>query len=174
MTTTASPTLFAGVDPGAGGAIALLDPVTQELTVLDMPVHEITVGRSKRKVLDLGTLARWFEMHAPSIKLAVVESVHAMPKQGVSSSFSFGFAAGALQAFVAASFTPMHLVSPAVWKRVFGLTSDKDASRRAVSRMFPRSAHLFGRKKDDGRAEAALLAVYGCTLVHRSKQGVSP
>ena len=37
----------------------------------------------------------------------------------------------------------------------------KDQSRALASNLFPQSAYLFKRVKDDGRAEAALIAYYG-------------
>ena len=53
------------------------------------------------------------------------------------------------------------LVPPQVWKRRFNLTSDKDASRARASELLPAHAHLWPLKEHDGRAEAALLALYG-------------
>jgi crossover junction endodeoxyribonuclease RuvC len=156
--------LYMGVDPGLSGAVAVFDPARQHLTLLDMPVHSIRVGRGKRKQIDLGELARFVDVYAADVAKATIESVHAMPKQGVSSSFSFGFAAGVVQGVIAAHFIPVQLVTPAVWKRALGLTSDKDASRQLAGRVFARQGDLFRRKKDDGRAEAALLARYGATL----------
>ena len=149
---------IAGIDPGASGAIAVL--TGDELEIIDMPTLEI---RGKR-ILDLGTLARFFDLHGAGLSLAVIEDPHAMPGQGVSSMFKFGFACGAVQAFVASAFIPVKLVAPAQWKRAMGLTSDKDASRRLASQLLPRWSHLWARVKDDGRAEAALLALYGRKL----------
>ena len=61
---------------------------------------------------------------------------------------------------IAASGVPLHLVSPAKWKRHFGLDADKEKARALALRLWPTRADLFGRKKDHGRAEAALLARY--------------
>jgi hypothetical protein len=38
---------------------------------------------------------------------------------------------------------------------------DKDASRAAAIQRWPARAELFSRKKDDGVAEAALIAIAG-------------
>ncbi len=48
------------------------------------------------------------------------------------------------------------------------LSADKDASRAMACRLFPRHSALFARKKDDGRSEAALLAMYGARLETRA------
>lgn len=152
--------LFAGIDPGLSGAVALLDPVVDKIRIVDMPTHSI----KGKRTIDLYELARFFDLYWSEIHLAVIENVHSMPRQGVASSFSFGKSAGIAEMAVAAHFIPMHHVSPGKWKAAFGLTSDKDASRRAASRLFPTFSHLWARAKDDGRAEAVLLAVYGSKL----------
>ena len=84
-----------------------------------------------------------------------------MPKQGVTSSFSFGFSAGVIQGIIAANLIPMQLVRPAVWKRTMGLTKDKDSSRQKASALYPRFCSHWALKKDVDKAEAALIATYG-------------
>ena len=51
-------------------------------------------------------------------------------------------------------------VIPRVWKGYFGLSSDKEQSRLKAIALFPDCANLFSRKKDEGRAEAALIALW--------------
>lgn len=158
--------MIIGIDPGLSGAIAVFDTVTEgrvSLAVHDMPTHTITVAGKKRRHIDGYLLARMVDEIATldDIRMAVVEDVHAMPKQGVTSSFKFGFVTGIVHGVICANLIPMRVVAPQVWKRAFGLTSDKDASRRCASAMFPRFAHLWPLAGHDGRAEAALLALYG-------------
>jgi crossover junction endodeoxyribonuclease RuvC len=154
---------FLGIDPGLNGAIALYTQTcdSYDLETHDIPTHEITVNGRKRNRVDLHSLARIVANLAPGVELAIIEDVHAMPKQGVTSSFSFGFVAGAIQGVVAANNLRVQLVQPGPWKRYFGVTADKDSSRRCASQLFPAYSHLWARKKDDGRAEAAILAYYG-------------
>lgn len=163
-------TVFIGIDPGLHGAIAAIAVVSDvkfgdaispaSLYVADMPTHEITVNGKKRTQIDKHRLRDILTGIGPGCR-AFVEDVHSMPKQGVASSFKFGFVAGAIQQAVVDAGFELTLVPPQVWKRRFGLTSDKDAARARASAVFPGSAHLWSRKKDDGRAEAALLALYG-------------
>ena len=47
------------------------------------------------------------------------------------------------------------------WKKAMGVTADKRSSRDVAARRWPTEAHRFARVRDDGRAEAALLAEYG-------------
>jgi hypothetical protein len=145
-----------GIDPGLRGALALYSP--GELTVFDVP----TIRVSKKDRVDAYQLGNWLDLHRNTIKRAVIELVSAMPKQGVTSSFNFGFVTGVLHGLLAGNQIPMVTVPAVVWKRHFGLIGqDKDASRMAASRIAPAFAHHWTRKKDDGRAEAFLLALYG-------------
>lgn len=153
--------MILGIDPGVHGAIALYWPGSDTLYVHDMPTHSLTVNGKVRYRLDKAGLSVIVRTAALAAKLAVIEDVHSMPEQGVASSFSFGAVAGALQQCVVDHDIPLRLVAPAVWKRRFGLTADKDAARARASELLPKHAHYWARKKDDGRAEAALLAYYG-------------
>lgn len=161
------PVAYIGADPGLSGAIALYVPSTNggapAIEVYDAPVHEIDGKRQ----LDLWRLAGMVASWAKGfdVKITMVERVHAMPGQGVTSMFNFGFAAGALQQSIVSAGLPMTLISPATWKAILGLRGgNKDMSRQLASRLFPTHAHLWARKKDDGRAEAVLLAYYGSKL----------
>jgi crossover junction endodeoxyribonuclease RuvC len=146
-----------GIDPGFSGAIALYDPDARSLVVHDMPVSPGTKGRTD---LLLGVL---FDLLDVPPTDAWVESVSAMPNQGVTSMFRFGQTVGAIHMAVAARGHAMRLVSPAKWKRHFCLVKAKGAARGLAAQRFPAEAHLFSRVKDDGRAEAALIALYGAS-----------
>lgn len=150
-----------GCDPGAKGALAIFDPANGDLEIFDTPVHIIKVGQSKKARIDLYELSRIIDSRKEKIKKAIIEIVHAMPAQGVSSSFSFGFSAGALEGIIAANFIPMDRVTPNRWKKHLNLNSDKDGCRRRASELMPRHAEKWARRMDDGRAEASLLAWYG-------------
>lgn len=86
----------------------------------------------------------------------VIEAVHAMPGQGVSSSFKFGMAFGGAISLAQRLKCPWHLVTPRKWKQDMGLTSDKNDSL-VMARQTWLNAPLT-RKKDNGRAEALLMA----------------
>ena len=157
-----APHLIAGIDPGLDGALVLYDPSHAEPPkVYDMPTYDITTNGKRKCQLNLYELARILDVHAPTVKSAVIEEPAAMPGQGVSSMFKFGFNCGVAQAIVAAHFIPTKLTRPSAWKKAMGLTSDKDASRKLASQMMPQHARLWARVKDDGRAEALLLAIWG-------------
>jgi crossover junction endodeoxyribonuclease RuvC len=153
-------TLFIGIDPGLHGAIAIYNTEgVCPLHVRDIPVHELTVNGKKRLQIDKHELSLMLKGYQGA--RAFVEDVHSMPKQGVASSFKFGFVAGCIQQAVVDAVFELRLVQPNVWKRRFNLTDDKDASRARASELLPAHAHLWPLKKHDGRAEAVLLALYG-------------
>jgi crossover junction endodeoxyribonuclease RuvC len=149
--------LIYGIDPGFTGAIALYWPDTGKLEVHDMPVMKNPKGKTiinPHGVLDI--LA-----NKGGKSLAVIEQVGAMPGQGVSSMFRFGEGYGHLQMACAASKLALKYVTPATWKKHFNLSRDKGVSRGVAMQRFPDQAQQFSRVKDDGRAEAALIALYG-------------
>lgn len=138
-----------GVDPGVTGGLAWLYP-DGRVVAEDIPVADGEV--------DVDAIARRIRSYEP--RLAIIERGGAMPKQGVSSTFKFGMAYGALRACVAVCEIPTVIVTAGKWKRHFTLDSDKEKSRAMAIRLWP-GCGLFERKKDHGRAEAALIARYG-------------
>lgn len=90
-----------------------------------------------------------------------IEKQQAMPKQGVSSTFKLGYAFGQIVTSVALFRHPYTLVTPVTWKRSMNLPRDKDAARRMAQQWFPDIASQLKRKKDEHRAEALLIALYG-------------
>lgn len=144
-----------GIDPGFGGAVAELHE-SGALYVHDMP----TVPGSKGKQeLAMRPLFDLLDSHTGAI--VWLEKVGARPGQGVSSMFRFGQQLGALEMAAAAHSHQLRYVTPASWKKHFGLSADKGAARSVAMQRFPAQASLFARVKDDGRAEAALIALYG-------------
>lgn len=148
-----------GVDPGATGALAMLDTDLDALVVRDMPNALVRTGKTQRRQISEVWLADL--LHAFDPDHAWIERVHALPRQGVTSSFSFGLAYGLVRGVLAALQVPVSLVTPNEWKRHFRLGPDKHEARLVAARLFPASAHAFARSADDGRAEAALLALFG-------------
>lgn len=56
---------------------------------------------------------------------------------------------------------PYELAHPSVWKRSMAVSGDKLLCIVTAQRLFPSASHLLYRARDDGRAEALLLAEYG-------------
>lgn len=155
--------MILGVDPGFSGALCLWTN-TGEANILDMPLgdREMLTARDKFRAIDPQAITDWLRPHAPDVELAVIERVGAAPGQGVSSTFRFGEGYGMIQGIMAAlSIKRIIKPPPAVWKSSMALTSDKKKSLELAANIAPRYAHLFAKRKNDGRAEALLLAVFG-------------
>jgi crossover junction endodeoxyribonuclease RuvC len=152
--------LVIGVDPGLSGALAFIHKSTLSLhSVHDLPKTKAITGKSK---LDPYSLATLVALHKDQVSYAIIEDVGVMGgHEGTVSMFNFGFGAGLLSGVIASFAIPIIYVKPAVWKCNMGLTRNKDDSRFKASCLFPDHHHLWKRKKDDGRAEAALLGYFG-------------
>ena len=148
-----------GVDPGLGGALAFLD-ASGALEIFDMPVHRLKRGGKAKREIDRYELARIVDAHGP-VTHAFVEQVGAMPGQGVTSMFQFGRSLGIVEGVLSAGFIPTDYVAPRKWRSGLGVRAGKDGSRARASALMPGHAGLWTRVKDDGRAEAALIALYG-------------
>lgn len=144
-----------GVDPGLSGAMVCLDngvPIEWET----MPVMK--VGHQTR----VNGAAVYAFIAASRCEHVFIEQVHAMPKQGVSSMFTFGHAAGVVEGVVAAMSLPYTLVTPQHWKKLAGLIGqDKDAARSRAIQLWPQWKELHKKIKGQAYADAALIARYG-------------
>lgn len=154
-----------GFDPGFSGALAVYEPAaTKLIAVHDIPLlpADPLFGGKHRNYIDAKRLAAFVNQYALATRLAVVERVSAMPEQGVTSMFRFGEGYGIIQGILAAYQLKTLMPPPAVWKAWHSLSSDKELSLKRAREFWPTEAQqYFSRKKDNGRAEAALLAVYG-------------
>jgi crossover junction endodeoxyribonuclease RuvC len=148
-----------GIDPGAHGAIAVLNAAGQLLGVLDMPATTEANGRTATNApLLAGILAR---THA---RVAYVEYVGARPTDAKVAAFSFGRARGVIEGCAGALGLPIVFLTPPTWKRLADIppgAENKDLARtRAIAR-WPAHAELFRRKCDVDRAEACLIGWAG-------------
>ena len=150
-----------GIDPGLSGAIAFVSDT--EIKVYDMPTIPIPWSRKGKRMVDTKFLHLLIEKKGhilnESIETITMEIVHSMPKQGVSSTWTFAGSFFSALAVINMFDHEIKMVHPAVWKKQFGLINmDKDASRLAVLKMYPDLISRLARKKDGGRAEAILIA----------------
>ena len=113
-----------------------------------------TVKVRSKTLVDSDELFKW--LMAWPIDAAIIEWVHAMPRQGVSSSFSFGRSTGAVEAVAMLVTKRVAFVSSTQWKKHFGLSSSKQASIDLARRLFGKS-YTWDKKADDGTAEASLM-----------------
>lgn len=170
-----------GIDPGATGALAFLTlggPSglrPEALEFVDLADLSRRVGR--RSVLDPYAVAREVDARCgeddPPIDAAILEQGAVRPQNGRVGAAAFWLGLGTLRGIVAAHFIPLEVVSPASWKRALRVPADKDAARLRASTLFPAFSGLWARVKDHGRAEAALIALHGASLLpaHQHPRG---
>jgi len=151
--------LILGVDPGVGGACALVDTAARKIIdLLDVP----TLAMGGWRVIDGAMLNDWLSRR--QFDLAVLERVDARPTDGRGSIAQFARNCGGLGALLVATGKPLALTPPSVWKRKAGLLDrPKAASLELVKLTFgaDAAARWFPLKKHHDRAEACLLALFG-------------
>ena len=139
--------VYIGIDPGAKGSMCV-----------------ISNGKVLFKDFDLkdysNTLKAFLDTDDTELMVAI-EKVHAMPGQGVSSSFSFGQRLGELEGMLTALQIPYELVAPRDWQKACGIPakSDKKGIASVIQKLYP-TAELYGNKGGlrDGRSDALGLA----------------
>lgn len=153
--------IIIAIDPGLTGALAMIDHAGLR-KMADMPIMAKSSGTVKNQVNAAGLTAllrEWLSGYSKNEVMVLMESVRAMPKQGSSSTFSLGHTAGIIEGVVAAKGLPHEMVTPQIWKKHFGLDSDKEKARTLAQRLYPEAS--LARMKDHNRAESILIARYG-------------
>jgi len=147
-----------GIDVGLNGAIALIQD-GELISVVDMPTVTLDRnGKAKRQV-SVPELVDIIKQFDPTE--AYVEKVFAMAGQGVTSVFSFGRSLGVVEGVLTTMKIKTTLMTPQTWQKGLGMTGGKDGSRARAMELFPEHIALFKRVKDDGRSDAALIALWG-------------
>jgi len=137
--------VYCGIDPGQSGAIAVIE----HNDVGAYPFKRLT----ERDIYDLLCTIK------PDFTL--IERVHAMPKQGIASTFKFGQNYGFLRACMIGTETPFEEVAPGRWQKAMGCgkkcetrTEKKNLTKARAQQLFP---HL---KITHAIADALLIAEY--------------
>jgi len=172
--------IVAGCDPGADGAVAFLDAETcRVLAIVDMPM---SAGELRVRELATDLVAAlderrcghlWIEKQAPF-------AGSGQRRMGASSAFALGQRYMALCAIAACNGWPYEVVSPAKWKGHFGIKADKALALDCAGRLLPEDAGLWTARRGYctrahaiGRAEAALIALFGIRTFHTVARGVA-
>lgn len=164
-----------GIDPGIGGALALVGE--ESIGLYDMPTVERSVVRNrprkkgqappspkthivKARSVNPALLAHWLV----EWKLAHVycEKSGPRPGEGVNSAYTAGRIMGTIEGVLGALGIPVTYIGPNVWKKAMGLSGKaKGDSITRVLQLYPQVAPQLTRKKDHGRAEALLICHFG-------------
>lgn len=136
---------YIGIDPGQSGGIAVISARHEGDIIKTWKMPE-----TERDIWLILPTARSINC------FAFIESVHSMPKQGVSSSFKFGQNFGTLLGLLTASMIPFERVTPQKWQKAIGCMSkgDKNVTKRKAQELFP------SVKVTHAIADALLIAEY--------------
>lgn len=142
--------MILGIDPGKSGGFALAN-VT----------GAIAYAFDKHTPTDIIQILKPL---APTIKMAYIERVSAMPKQGVVSVFTFGQNYGWWQGVLTALGIPIERVQPLKWQTYMGCRTggDKNVSKARAQELFPQE------KITHAVADALLIAEYGRRITART------
>ena len=110
-----------------------------------------------KKIID--SKAIYASVNSFKIDLSIIEKVHAMPRQGVTSSFQFGRSFGSLETLAYLLSKRVDYVAPVVWKKYLGVGSSKKDSLDMARLKFGNNK-IWDKKTNDGIAEASLLVLY--------------
>ena len=171
--------IVGGCDPGADGAVAFIDAETvRVLHIIDMPM---SAGELRVRELATDLLAAldgrrcghlWIERQAPF--------AGGTRRIGASSAFSLGQRYMAIQAIAACHGWPYEIVSAAKWKRHYGIAATKSLALHMAGKLMPEDAGLWTarrgyctRARGIGRAEAALIALFGIRSFNNIAAGVA-
>lgn len=136
-----------GIDPGKSGAFAVLDTHDMRVKTHDMPG---TLEEKRVLIADIGKLhSCWIER--PFFPRMI----------GIKNAVTIAQAFGEIKCCLFFAGVPTFEVDPSAWKKTMRLSTDKNSSRALATQSFPDCSDQWARVKDDGRAEAALIALYG-------------
>ena len=146
--------IYIGIDAGSvSGALGAIDHDGNY-------VESFMIEHKDKHILALVFKSRILSIVDPREGAQIcMEAVHAMPTQGISSTWNFARAVGVISAVCELTFpNSFTLVSPQKWKGYFGLTADKNEALALARKLFPKAPLKL--KKDINRAEALLIAEY--------------
>ena len=151
-----------GIDPGFKGAIAFYNP--EHLVVYPTPIVQVEFIKSgkkcKRSEMVLADACKTIS-EFDDISMACIELVTAGRGQGVTGMFRFGKNAGHWEGILMGMLIQTTAVRPQAWKKHYELIGEnKDGSLALARELFPDNLDSFRLKKQDGLAEASLIAKY--------------
>ena len=149
--------LILGIDPGSSGGLALVENNLNALPNIVLALRMPTITIYGKKIIDTKKIAR--ELKNYEIDISIIEKVHAMPRQGVTSSFQFGRNFGGIETLSYLFSKRVDYVAPAIWKKSLGLGPTKKESLDLARLKFG-DLDIWNVKSNDGIAEAALLTLY--------------
>jgi crossover junction endodeoxyribonuclease RuvC len=154
----------AGIDPGQKGAICVVDSLTERIVWIgDMPTVTVTIGGKQRSRTDIPGLDTVFITLAMlSVEMVVLENVGAGFGQN---GRVLGENVGLIKMAAHVARIRVEMRTPLAWKRALRCPADKKEACQRAEALFVHDVPKLrgpGGGRSDGRAEAAMLALFGC------------
>lgn len=151
--------IVSGIDPGLTGAIARFDAATGAmLDVVDMPVFHLIKAGKNSTIIDAYQVADLLARTCDHVFVEVQQTRPGQSVQAVSKTFT-GY--GVLLGVIATIGIPVTHVNSRQWKGALKVPAAKDGARARASELICNGAAHWPLVKHDGRAEAALIALFG-------------
>ena len=147
-----------GIDPGLSGGLTFIREDGQ-VTVFDMPTTMKKVNGKNKRQIDRERLRAHFDR--TDIVHVIMELQGTRPGQSGAAVMVTGRNFGLLEGIILANYHPYTIVAPQTWKKAMQVPKDKKEAIARASELMPRCAHRWCNAGHDGRAESALLALYG-------------
>ena len=150
-----------GVDPGIQGAIAVLAD-GEPVKFIDMPIYQRHPKGNEVDPFALTAIIRGvMQQHRGAFYSACLERVATRPTDSRVNNQNIGEGFGIVKGVLGALGIRWCDVGPQEWKKYFALIgTEKDVARLYAMQRFPCMAQCLSRKKDNGRADAALIALW--------------
>ena len=143
-----------GIDIGKKGALSVIKCSGE---------HHYTIDYDE----NLGFIADFLKetQENYNIRMAVLEKVHSMPRQGVKSMFSFGENFGKWQGLLSALEIPYDFSRPQEWMKELGIPkgTDKHGLALKCTQLYPSTKDVIYTQRKalkDGRSDSILIAHY--------------
>lgn len=158
-------TVFVGVDPGKNGGVALLYSFNEDaIKTHSMPETELDLWNLFNEIKSLGCDI-----------IAVIERVHAMPKNGVVSMFEFGRGYGSLRMALTAIGASWEDVPPQKWMKALNVKKNAEKDQKLKLLQFAQQLYpkleLWKQPKSLGRQKAVCDALLIATYCKRKHTG---
>lgn len=153
--------IILGIDPGLTGAMVLYDSGKDKvLDVYDLPVRGRDYGKGKQ----IDSRMLFYRINALKqkhrVNIAAIENVGPMPKQGPTSSFSFGCSVCSIRTvldILDLRVIPVHATS---WKSRFGLIGKtKKDTVNMIKECYPETVPFLRLQEYSDRADAVAITV---------------
>lgn len=168
--------IYIGIDNGLSGAVVSINQDTTLTSYADTPTIDMKKGKGKKQEFVVREMRKCLVdiiTNTSAEIWVILEAAQAMPKQGLSSTFTTGRGAGLWEGLVVGLDLKYDIIHPKTWtKTVLHDLPAGDPKRRSMiksQRIFP---NLPLTKPNgtvlsmDGRSDAALLAYYGWMMHH--------